>query len=48
MSCGCGAKVGRVELAERPGHADRGDVRVRRQPAVEVAAAVAEPVARGA
>ena len=39
------ANVGGVDLGDGPGDADRDDVRMRRQPAVEVAAAVAEPIA---
>ena len=45
-SCARGAKRVLGDLADRPGHADRRDLRMRGQPAVEVAAAVAEPVAR--
>ena len=41
-SCGSAANVRGVDAADRPGDADRADLRVRRQPAVEIAAAVAE------
>ena len=37
-----GSECRGVDAADRPGDADRADLRVRRQPAVEIAAAVAE------
>ena len=45
MSCARGASSASSISLRRPGDADRGDLRMRRQPAVEIAAAVAEPIA---
>ena len=45
-SCGCGAKRRLVEPRDRPRDADRAHLRMRGEPAIEVAAAVAEAMAR--